>query len=229
MKTLISCLLLALLLIPVGLRGGAPEDDPAALLREGRALIERNCGDCMGSSAQGLRQGIQKVEKALEMGLPDPAEGYRLLANAYGQLARVFLTPDSAEQLEVLDKQRQAYERLVKVEPKNVEILYEYAFSLRDEEARASVLRRILDIQPDYLDALFALGRYEAERGDPKGIGRMRRAFNDAKGEHALEYGESLLAVLQQQGRTDEAQEVARRLEKIRKDLRSLQGGSEQP
>lgn len=228
MGTAIRCLMLALVLLPWAARGQAPED-PEVLLREGRALIESNCGDCMGSSAQELRRGIQKVERALELGSPDRAEIYRLLADAYGQMALVFLAPDSAEQSELLEKQRQAYERLVEIEPRNVDLLYEYAFALRDDAARAGILRRILDIQPGHAEALFALGRYEAERGDSKGLADMRRAFDMAEGEKALEYGEGLLAILQQQGRAEEAREIARRLDKIRKDLCPGGGGFEQP
>jgi hypothetical protein len=228
MRTAIRLLMLALVLLPWAAWGQAPED-PEALLREGRALVEKNCGDCMGSSPEALQQGIRKVELALEAGLADRAEAYRLLADAWSQMAYVFLKPDSAEQSEAREKQRLALGELVELEPRNVDLLYEYAFALPDDESRSGVLRRILEIEPDHVEALFALGQLEVEHGDPKGLARMRRAFDKSQGEQALEYGEGLIAMLQQKGKAEEVREVARRLDEIRKELSRHEGGSEQP
>lgn len=228
MRTAIRVLMLTFVLIPCAARAQAPED-PEALLREGRDLVEKNCGDCMGSSAVELRRGIQKVESALEAGVSDRAEAYRLLVDAWGQMSYAFLTPDSAEQSEARERQRRAFERLLELEPRNVNILYEYAFAVPDDETRAGVLRQILEIDPGHAEALFALGRLEAERGDPQGLARMRRAFEKSEGEQALEYGEGLVAMLQQQGKAEEAREIARRLDEIREELHRHQGESWQP
>jgi tetratricopeptide (TPR) repeat protein len=223
MRTTIHILMLAFVLLPWAVQAQAP-DDPEVLLREGSTLIEENCGDCMGSTSKEMMQGIEKVERALELGLPDPEEAYRLLANGWGEMAHVFLPPDSAEQEAALERQRKAFEKLVVLAPRDVSVLYEYAFVLDDKDARMAVLQRILDLDPNHDEALFALGRIEVKKGDPKGFARMQRAFEMTEMEVAREYGEALFFLLQEHGRAEEAREVKRRLEEIEKDIRRSYG-----
>jgi len=40
------------------------QETPESLFQQGKAAIERNCGDCAGQSKQGMEEGVHKVEQA---------------------------------------------------------------------------------------------------------------------------------------------------------------------
>lgn len=53
----------------------------------GRQLVKSNCIDCTGGTRAGMEEGIRAVEEALQAGYPDQKAAYKLLLNAYDELA----------------------------------------------------------------------------------------------------------------------------------------------
>lgn len=212
-------LMLAFVLLSWAARAQAPAD-PEILLRQGRMLIENNCGDCMGSTNEGMLKGIKKVERALELGSPDRLEAYRLLAYGWGQMAHVYLKWDSPEYRSALKRQQEAFEKALELAPRDVDILFDYSLTVRDDSALAEILRRILELEPEHIGGLFHLGQIEVEQGDPKGLARMQRAFEMSELEQAVGYGQILVGTLREVGKDKEADELEREVEKIRRELR---------
>src|SRR6476646_11470146 len=97
----------------------------------GRQLIQSNCVDCMGGGRPGLEQGIRQVEAALKAGYPDKKAAYKLLLNAYSNLA-TYTEKDPTAHQAYAAKQSEALKKLVELSPKDPEVLKEYADSLQD-------------------------------------------------------------------------------------------------
>lgn len=229
-----------LLLLP-GFAGSVEPDsvDPQTLLREGQRLVEENCGDCMGATREGLELGIQKIEEAMKLGIVDLADAYRSLGEAYNDLAFVYTKSGSSERREALRTQQTYYQRLVQLEPEDTEALYELAGTYHDER-RLELLRRLLEIDPDHLDARFNLGQALVSRGagnqelvqdgaEVEGLEMMRTVFDRALAERLGEqfivfYGETLESALRDHGLDDEADEVARRRVKRIEMIRARYG-----
>lgn len=205
----------------------APEE-AAKLFSRGKAQAEANCADCTGSSAAALEEGLAAIRRAVEMGYPDRAAAWRLLAESYGALAWAFAEPGSPEQQAAVAEQREAYERWLEVEPQNTQALYDYAFTFTDADERLAVLERLLAVDPEHGEGLFAVGQIELEKGRvEEGLDTMRRAFDAARFEVAKELGERLLAAYEERGMVEPARAVRRRLAEIKAELRRLERGGE--
>jgi hypothetical protein len=96
----------------------------------GRHLIQSNCVDCMGGGRAGMEQGIQQIENALKAGYPDKKAAYKLLLNAYSNLA-TYTEKDPPEHQAYAEKQSEVLKKLVELSPKDPEVLKEYADSCR--------------------------------------------------------------------------------------------------
>ena len=192
--------------------------------QRGRQFIEANCGDCMGSTRAGLEQGIGEVSKALELGYPDRLAAHRLLAGAYNTLALVFAQPDSKEQKAAFEERRQVYEKILALDPSDVETRYLYATSLRDKAQKMTQLRKVLELQPDHADARFAVGVLLVEDGrTDDGLIELRKAFDLSGGARAEAYGTRLMQILTALGRKQEAEDIAKKLaEKLKTNKRPL-------
>ena len=185
------------------------EATPDQRFRQGKQLIEANCGDCMGSTAVGLEVGIAEVLKALEQGYSDRLTAYKLLAGAYGTLGHVFDPPDSDTRRASLDTQRKLAETLVELAPSDVEALQIYAGSLADPKQRLEQYQKILALKPDDPDARFGVGSILLAQGHTaEAVAEFRRAFEAASGGRAETYGQRLMEVLTDLGRRQEAGEI---------------------
>lgn len=214
-------LLMTIPLLGVGahdMRGGG-QSRADSLFAEGETLIQENCGECVGSTQEGLEAGVELIVKALEHGYDDREAAYRLLVSAYRQLAFFFTESGSHERKKFRQLYEDSLEELSTLAPTDTEVLNEYEGILEGPE-RLAVLERILEIDPDNSAALYSLGREELRRGlKEQGLTKLRRAFRTAAVDRAPFYGERLAWILQSQGLDEEAAEVLKAVAKIKKDL----------
>ncbi len=207
-----------------------PEAETTRLFAEGKAQVEANCADCMGSRADALAAGLATLRQALDLGYPDRAAGFRLLAEGWGNLAWGLLDPDEPGQREAVVAQREAYERWLEVEPQSTAALFGYAVTFRNVERRRAVLERLLAVDPGHVDGLAALGLLELDEGETEaGLKHLEKAFDGARYEQAEELGQRLLDAYQEHGEVEGARAVRARLAEIRAELRRIERGEEPP
>jgi hypothetical protein len=130
----------------------------------GRRLIESNCVDCMGGGRAGLEQGIRLVEEALNAGYPNKKAAYKLLLNAYAELA-TYTEKDPAAHQAYAEKRSQVLKKLVEMSPRDPEVLKEYADSLQNPDEKAAVLAKVVELNPNQSDARYELGLITARKG----------------------------------------------------------------
>lgn len=187
---------------------------PEDLLARGRELIEYNCGECHGATAEGVREGIEKVEAALAQGVRQRAEACRALAHGYSTLASVFAEPGSADQLALRKRHADALACAAEAAPDDPDTLFEQS-SVQDQESAIRTLQRVLELDPHHVDALFGLGTYEAEAGNRAGLAKMKEAFELAETSdhaYAIHIAVRLLEHLAKFHEEKEAREITARL-----------------
>lgn len=199
-------------------RGGS--ESAEELFHRGEELLTKNCGECRGATREGLEAGIEEIRRALAAGYGDRIAALRLLEDAYGQLGHVFAEPRSAAKRQALAEQRRLLAELVELDDVDVDILFDYALAAPDPEDRRAALERILELEPEHLEALFALGQLEVALGAPdSGLDRMREAFETSAenraGRDARYFGSRLVWALQRLGHDREAQEIIVRLKQM--------------
>jgi hypothetical protein len=141
----------------------APKPGQKEFVR-GRHLIQSNCVDCMGGGRPGLEEGIQLVESALKSGYPDKKAVYKLLLNAYSNLA-TYTEKDPPAHQAYAEKQSETLKKLVELSPKDPEVLKEYADSLQNPDEKAAVLAKIIALNPNLTSAQYELGLITARKG----------------------------------------------------------------
>src|SRR2546423_27412 len=99
----------------------------------GRQLVGSNCVDCMGGSRAGMEEGIREIEAALKAGYPNKKTAYKLLLNAYSELA-TYTEKDPPAQKAYAEKRSEVLKKLVEISPRDAEILKTYADSLQDPD-----------------------------------------------------------------------------------------------
>ncbi len=185
---------------------------------QGKRLIDANCGDCVGATKQGLEQGIAEVVKAIQLGYEDKKSAYSLLANAYNTLGIVFSAPSSDEQKATFESRQAVYEELLKLDPQNVQVNYEYAMTLQDTAKQLKILKEVIRLNPSYADAHFSSGVLLIQKGDTEeGIVELERSVQLANEQQVEVFGRRLIDVLNERGRKDDAQRIWRTLEKKKK------------
>lgn len=199
--------------------GNAQEENAEKHFQLGKKLIEVNCGDCMDATRKGLEDGIAELLKSIEMGYPDKIAVYKLIADAYNTLAFVYAVPDSKEQKEIRNKQIEIYKQILRLDPRNQGILYQYALTYEDTNDQLIALQEVLKINPDHADARFAIGILLVQKGQLEdGIKELKKAVDLADSVRLEVYGNRLVDILIQHGRKKEAEEVSKELqEKIKK------------
>ena len=212
---------LIVLLVVFLAQPGAGQDDgsPEELFRKGSALIEKHCGECQSASREGLEEGQKLIERALERGYSDRVAALRQLEDAQAQIAFVFAQPDSPDQARALAEQKRLLAELVELEADDPELLMSYAL-IAGPEASRKALERILALDSDHQEALFALGLRDVQHGDTDaGLERMERAFRLALTEEASRdaeyYGSRLLWTLQALDRDTEAENISQQLQQL--------------
>lgn len=177
--------------------------------QRGRQLIESNCGECTGASKKGLEQGIDEVNKAIDMGYSDKIAAYELLADANNTLGIVYSQPGSKEEIAYGNARQAIYERLMGLDPQNVKFRYEYAMGLSDETKQMAALRDVLKLDPKYADAYFALGMILTTTGQvDEGIIELENAMRLESGDRTNVFGERLINILEGLGRKDQAEQI---------------------
>jgi hypothetical protein len=190
-----------------------PRDPSQPDFGQAKKLIEANCADCAGATKEGLVEGIDAMQKALEVGYVDRAGGLRLLARAYNDLALVHSKPDSIEQGQALARRRAVLEQLVAFSPKNPDVRYEYVMTLSDPTQRILALREILAVEPLHEDTRFGLATSLAEQkgSEPEAVKLLAELVESSDPQRSLTYAKRLHALFLQLGRKTEASALAKR------------------
>src|SRR2546427_7564157 len=110
------------------------QEDPVRLFDRGKRLIERNCGDCEGGTKDGLQAGIDDVIRSIEAGYFDKGKALRLVAQAYGTMAIVYIPHKSPEESMVLTRRKEIYSELISLKPRDADVRFEYAQALMQTE-----------------------------------------------------------------------------------------------
>ena len=192
------------------------DDGPDVSFREGKKLLENNCGQCVNATREGLELGIKKIQRAIHLGFEDTRAAYQLLAQAYGDIAFVYAQSDSSEQREALKIQESCYRYLHRLNPDNTEVLYELISFAEDDEERVALLRRVIELDPTHLFARFRLGQLLVTHGEiDEGLEMMRAALDQElqRGDDVRRirfFGTRLEWELRSQGLEQEADDVAR-------------------
>ncbi len=134
-------------------------------VRRGKELIEANHYEAVGSTRAGLEAGIQELEKAIALG-HESVEIYRILADAYSQMALVYSKEGSRERQIFFEKRNALYQKLYELEPDDPDILFLYTESLKNDDEKIGAYRRLLAIAPDRNLARSRLGRLLILKGE---------------------------------------------------------------
>ena len=177
--------------------------DPSNLLKEGRALLERNSGDSVGATRNGLETGIELLNHALELGLEEPALPTELSLVPMVTSRLSMQRPDSADQQKAREQQKNCWQHLLELLPDDTEVLYENVSYLEEENEQIAMLERILAIDSEHLQAMsisvdFLSGNGQVEQG----LDYMRSALLKATGrQETLFFGRRLSNMLASLGR----------------------------
>lgn len=152
-------------------------------------MIEDNCLDCMGSSRSGLEQGLHKVQEAIDLGYQPAKDAYKLLADGYGDLTS--FTKDKKEQEELWAKRNEVYGRLYELDPRDPEILEDYAQNVaKTDDEKVKALQDAVKINPKRASAQFLLSLLFIQKRDfVAGISAFKQAIiNESNGESLANY-----------------------------------------
>lgn len=204
-------------------------DSPHKHFLQGKALIEKNCGDCMGGTRSGLEEGIAEVLKAIELGYTDSVGAYKLLAEAYNILRFVYAKRDPQEREAIRQTQQETYEKLMDLAPHDPEVFYEYAMALKNRDDRIPIYRKILKIDPRYSPARYSLGLWLVEHGQvEEGLDHAIKSIEYGDSAFGYHYSGVVKKLLTDHGRPGEAErlskEVQRKIDEARKRSLEAQG-----
>lgn len=199
------CMLLALL--PAGgqqsrLQGDQATNPDLALrhFEKGKQLIENNCIDCMGGNLQGMEQGIKEIEAAINAGYQDKKTAYKLLSDAYANMA-TYRGKYPEEEKAYFAKREEVDRRLYSLYPNDPEVLDRYAQTVHNDVEKIEVLRRLLKIKASP-GSKFELGYLLLKQNKvSEGLPLVRSAIESETSEEAvLNYVGTLMSQLQELG-----------------------------
>jgi len=175
----------------------------------GKKLIESNCADCSGASKQGLNEGVALVNKAIDTGYKDTLSAYKLLADAYNTLTIVYSETGSSEHKRYSDARRFVYHRLLKLEPKNAQVWYEYAMTLTTTAEQIENLNIAIKIEPKYADAHYAVGMLLIDSGKlEEGIVEIESSLRYGDHNQVEQFANRLIDILYRLGRSEHAERI---------------------
>jgi hypothetical protein len=186
-------------------------------LPELRRALDENHYDSYLSTKGGFLKATQALEKYVA-DHPSDRDAQRLLAEAYGEWAIVYLKPTHPEYETKLNKRREIYESLLRYSPDDARLLYDYSFALENSGERVKVLNRAHQLVPEDTEIEFRLGLmyHEGLRQSELGLRHMRHAFDQAEGGLKTTIGDRLARLLDGNNH-EEAIAVRRALEEYRK------------
>jgi hypothetical protein len=177
-----------------------PISEPTRHFLKGKQLVENNCIDCQGGTQAGTEEGIRELQAAIDGGYSDQLGAYKLLSDAYGDMS-TYVEHAAPKQSEAYwAKKDDAQRKLYQLDPKDPEIAEGYARTLKTDEQRIPVLRKILEANPDR--PAFWLGTILVNKGSyEEGIGMVRNAImKETDPEGVRTYFEGLIDALQKRG-----------------------------
>ncbi len=184
---------------------------------QARNKVRKNCFTCMGATKEALEEGVLDLERVIEEGV-QTLDAYLWLARSYRSLAVEDSNPDTDL---LLAKEYEIYKKLIKTNPDNYEVFSGYVTNLSVDEMIVEYKKFILR-NPNNADAHSALYRIYASGVSPDwsiAVSELKKAFRLAKYEKAWNYGRELHSLLIQLGLTEEAKQVAKQVEEVRKSL----------
>ncbi len=193
------------------------ESGPMVLFNEGRRIIEWNVGDSMGASREKLEQGMVKIREALDQGYEGKMEAYRLMIDAQRSIAVIYAEEGSDDKKQSLIFLKNLYEEAFEIDPDNVGLLYDAASLAPGGKSEEEIFRQILEIDPQFSPARFALGQLLILEGKDKVTGEamMREAYRNSEGRVKEFRGRRLRAYLIQEGRHAEARKILKEIKDL--------------
>jgi tetratricopeptide (TPR) repeat protein len=183
--------------------------------RHGEQLIDLNCAECVGASKKGIEEGIAQINKALSRGYPDKGSAYKVLAEAYNTLVVAYSAPGSDERRRYRENRQRSFEKALELSPNDAALRFKYALTLDNTSAQKSALEEVIRRTPTYPDAHFVLGMLLTENGKvDDGVKELETAVQLAPSDDAKTYGRRLIYILNENGRSDEAQKVQEQLDR---------------
>lgn len=184
----------------------AAPDEAAKHFAKGQMLISNNCGECVDASRKGLENGIAELKLADGKGYADKAAIYKLMYQAYGDVAFVYAKPDSEDTKKYMNLRQQIAEKLVELLPNDSGILYEYASELKDKNKQLELMQKVLCLDPKNFSARLMIGLRLIETGQlDQGMAQLKQAVKDADPEAKGPYMQQALETLEQNGHKAEA------------------------
>ncbi len=153
---------------------------PAGLhFLKGKRLIENNCIDCQGGTATGTEEGIREIQAAIESGYANRVAAYKLLSNAYANMATYVEKAGPKQSEEYWAKRADVQRMLYALKPKDPLIAEEYAATLKTDEQKIPVLRKTVEANPDKTAPAFDLGASLVRTGHyAEGLQFMENSVN---------------------------------------------------
>ncbi len=204
-------ILLTLLTLSASVNGESRDEIKVeSVFLEGKRLIETNVGDAMGATREALEEGIRKIRHSFALGREPDSEAYRLMINAQRSITAIYTDSDPTDYSQSMESLRLLYEEALEVNPDDPDLLLEAADFKPGGKSREEILRRILEIDPEFSSARFYLGQILFLEGKDKVAGEamMREAYRDATGREKAFRGRRLYAYLLQEGRKKEARKI---------------------
>jgi tetratricopeptide (TPR) repeat protein len=167
--------------------GVDPPPEATDHFAQGKKLIEDNCVECMGGNRSGLEQGINEMQKAIDLGYQPAKDPYKLLEDAYANL-RIF-SEDKEERKSLEAKQKEIYERLYELDPRDPQILEDYSmFVATTNDEKLKVLEQAVEIDPKRAKAQFLLSLSLIQKKDfANGISALQEAVKNESHSESLE------------------------------------------
>lgn len=153
------------------------QDAAADHFAKGKKLVEDNCIDCMGGTPKGEEEGIRELEAALQAHYEQPVAAYKMLADAYANMATYVQKDGEAASKEFCEKEYAVYRKHYELAPDDEEVLMDYARTLTEAKDQIAIDRTILGLNPKNADARFSLGELLLQQDNVKeGLEEMKQA-----------------------------------------------------
>jgi tetratricopeptide (TPR) repeat protein len=131
----------------------------------------------MGGTQKGEEEGIRELEAALQAHYEQPVAAYKMLADAYANMATYVQKDGEAASKAFVEKEFAVYRKLYELAPDDEEVLMDYSRTLTDAKDQIAIDRKILGLNSKNTDARFSLGELLLQQGMVKeGVEEMKQA-----------------------------------------------------
>lgn len=130
----------------------------------GKTLIEANHYDSMGSTQEGMEEGIRQMKEAIRLKFADLKTANIILANAYDQMLAPPKENSDADKIRIAERD-EILLQLYKLYPDDLQILDMYVMRLKNKAEKFVVYKHMKEIAPQSPTPHFMLGILHVEDG----------------------------------------------------------------